>query len=262
VRGFHDARGSFGSLGGTQNGRFLTMSSLVAFVDILGTREMSRRNEFSELHALDFANPLGIMARHRTTFRTAAFSDSAIISVDEAEASVFVGVLSYLFTQWFADHVFVRGGIALGEINWVEQPSVDAMFRSLHNFQFARVYGGALTEAVELERASGPWAICFVSEDAAGVLRTANDSSVLSGISDMLVWSSASEADRLERLFTSLCGQDTDSLARRHHLATARYFRYMIRERTFLETEPGYRCPDGSWTTMSAQPAAAPDGRR
>ncbi|MDP9352189.1 MAG: hypothetical protein M3P51_11680, partial [Chloroflexota bacterium] len=128
---------------------------MVAFFDILGTTSMVKQGAFTDLHALDFANPAGIMARSNPRMRFAAFSDSVVVSADESMADEFLSVLSFLYTQWWSDAILARGGVVLGEIHWVGTGVDQSFFRFVPNFAYARVYGQALVDAIGLER-SGP----------------------------------------------------------------------------------------------------------
>jgi hypothetical protein len=40
------------------------MESLVAFLDILGTKELIKTEQFSDMHILDFVNIVGIAANN------------------------------------------------------------------------------------------------------------------------------------------------------------------------------------------------------
>src|ERR1700675_538946 len=101
------------------------MPNLVAFLDILGTTEMVSKNQFTDLVSLDFANPVGVAARFCPNLRFAVFSDSVIISSISRDAEQFLKALAFLYGQWFADYILVRGAVARGEVRWVDQPEVD-----------------------------------------------------------------------------------------------------------------------------------------
>ena len=140
------------------------MESLVAFLDILGTKDSVMREKFSAMHILDFVNIVGVAAHDNKNLRFAVLSDSVIISAEANYADEFIKALGLIYPNWFGDGIYVRGGIALGEIEWVDQPHTDKWFRNLENFMYARVYGKALIEAYEIEQKSGPGAICFMNE--------------------------------------------------------------------------------------------------
>ena len=201
------------------------MDSLVAFLDILGTKEMVNSGRFSDMTALDFVNVVGVAAIRKENIRFAIFSDSVIISCEKEFVHDFMITIQFIYGQWFSDHIFVRGGIDLGEINWVGYPTTDNRFDELRNLSYARVYGKALIGAYEIERSSGPGAICYVSEDASKLLYQANNNYILDGITDMLVWADKRLIDGLYKLFDFLMKDDKLSKkAERHIRATFNYF--------------------------------------
>jgi hypothetical protein len=204
------------------------VDSLVAFFDILGTKELVKRGEFSDFHSLDFANPVGLMALHYPKIRFAAFSDSVVVSCKAEDTEDFLSVLNLLCTNWFADFIFVRGGLAFGEIRWVDQVSVDKHFRTAENFAYARLYGSALVEAYELQERSGPGMVCFVSEAASRVLQDAISHVVLAGPTNVLVWPTAKEIAYFCKVFKLLL-EDASCPAefRRHARATQEYLTRM-----------------------------------
>jgi hypothetical protein len=90
---------------------------------------------------------------------------------------------------------------------------------------FARVYGKALIEAYELEKKSGPGAICYMSEKASKFLKGKNENYILEGLTDMLIWTDKNRVEAYCRIFYSKNfkeGLEPDE--RRHLLATKRYF--------------------------------------
>ena len=172
------------------------------------------------------------------TLRCAAFSDSVVISAPEKEIENLLIGLSYLFSQWISDCVFVRGGLALGEIIWVDMDSrIDSGFRQLKNLAFVRVYGKGLLDAQGIEKSSGPGAVCFLSPKVSELVKAFNIQSVLQGPVDVLVWASR----RINRLAQSLSSgyQQKDASNKdvsRHMIATSWYYREM--ERLGLFTSP------------------------
>ena len=195
------------------------MDSLVAFLDIFGTKEMIRRDRFSDMTALDFTNVVGIASQHKQNMHFAIFSDSVIVSCNKEFVHDFVLTLQFIYGHWFSDHIFVRGGIDLGEINWVDYPVTDNTFNKLTNLSYARVYGKALIGAYEIEQKSGPGAICYVSEVASNFLHQANDNYILNGITDMLIHFKKDDLDKREQ---------------RHIKATYKYFSKLINSGKFL----------------------------
>ena len=207
------------------------MSHLVGFFDILGTSEMVTQGSFSEYFSFDFVNPVGLAAMRYPEFKFAVFSDNAVISCDASRASEFVFLITELHMSWFADHIFVRGGVALGDIQWVEF-DIDKKFNGLSNFSFSRVYGEALIEAYNSERRSGPGALCFVSEDAAAFLKKKVPGSIFSTLSHILVWMPTEKLDHLIGVFKDLSEKKEKSIeAQRHFLATVRLLK-QIRKAT------------------------------
>jgi hypothetical protein len=204
------------------------VDSLVAFFDILGTKELVKRGEFSDFHSLDFANPVGVMALHYPQIRFAAFSDSVVVSCKPEDAKDLLSVLNLVYTNWFADFIFVRGGLAFGEIRWVDQLSVDKHFKNAKNFACARLYGPALVEAHELQEKSGPGMVCFVSEAASRVLQDAISNVVLAGPTNVLVWPTAREIAHLcKALELLLKDASYPGEFRRHIRATKEYMTAM-----------------------------------
>lgn len=184
-----------------------------------------KNGQFDQFHVLDFVNPAGIAALENPDLRFAAFSDSIVVSADEHLAERFVATLGSLFRSWFSDFVFVRGGVALGEIEWVDGTD-DVDFRALRNFQYARVFGRALAEAVDVEKSSGPGAVCFLSEGAASSLRTVRESFVVAGLVPMLAWADAQTADQFRRAVAEARG-----FAERHRKATEAHFERVVKGR-------------------------------
>ena len=202
----------------------VTRNSIVCFFDILGTCERVKEGEYDDIQALDFANPVGLVARHNQKMRFAVFSDSVIFSCPEEEAKSFVAVVSYLYSQWFSDCVIVRGGVSVGEINWVDDRTTDDMFRCLRNLSLSRVYGKALVAAHSTEDLSGPGAICFLDEPSSALLKRIDSKFVLAGPTDALVWLDKSTLEYWSKVLpmwksSYAVGEE----ARRHLTATIDY---------------------------------------
>lgn len=211
------------------------MDSLVAFLDILGTKEMVNQGRFTDMRALDFTNVVGVASKSKPNMHFAVFSDSVIVSCNKEFVHDFILTLQFIYGQWFSDHIFVRGGIDLGEINWVDYPVTDKTFNQLDNFSYARVYGKALIGAYEIEQKSGPGAICYVSEEASKLLFQTNENYILPGITDMLIWADEWLIDGLYRTFDLLLKKDNiNKKARRHIKATYLYFSNLKTSGKFL----------------------------
>jgi hypothetical protein len=201
------------------------MDSIVAFADILGTTERVNRGVFDDIESLDFANPVGIVARYNEFMRFAVFSDSVFVSAPVGRLHEFASVMSFLYSQWFSDAILVRGGISVGEINWVDDSNTDGLFGRLKNLSYARVYGKALVAAHAVEQRSGPGGICFLDEPAAETLAQASDQYVLKGGTDSLIWADTRGIDYwFDVLSLRLSREEAGTEARRHLRATVDYF--------------------------------------
>jgi hypothetical protein len=213
------------------------MNSLVAFFDILGTKEMVARGQFQNAHALDFANPVGIVALQYPNMRFAAFSDSVVAYCDNKDAKQFLTVMNMLMGNWFSDWIFVRGGIAAGEINWVDV-DLDKVFQRAKNFAYARVYGSALVESSQLQEKSGPGMLCFVSDRASKILDEAVANVIVSGPTNVLAWATEREVSYLLRSFRNIAESQAESQEfQRHVRATQHYFSLMNEQKKFLPNE-------------------------
>lgn len=209
--------------------------SLIGFFDILGTREAVLGGRFSDLTALDFSGPAGLAAKFFPSIRVGVFSDSVVVSADDGDERSFLGAVALMYGQWYADFVLVRGGVAVGEIRWVEHKPADELFAANKNFACSRVYGSGLVWAYELEQRSGPGAIPFLTELAADRLSILDSNSVLVGISPMLCWASEREATTLLGYAkTNLEHAPDQGAARRHGQATQSYWRQVVEQRKFL----------------------------
>ena len=194
---------------------------LVAFLDILGTKTKVANKQFDDLIALDFANPVGHRAHEFRDSHFAVFSDCVIFSTPAEKPIEFLQILGEIYIEWYADAIFVRGGIAVGEIYWISMDSDERVFRRLPNFSFARVYGSALVEAVEIERSSGPGAFAFASDHAAQILSKAVPRSIYRGQNNVVVCVEDYRLRQIRCLFDQI-SQEADSGQSRHLLASVR----------------------------------------
>ncbi len=197
-------------------------SQLVGYFDILGTKEKVLKGQFSDAHICDFVNSAGIMAKEHPKIKVAAFSDSVVISCADKYVREFVKTIRELYLNWWGDHIFVRGGVALGEIRWVNGYN----FR-IPNFTCARVYGAALVKAVELAEESGPGILCFVDEEAAIVINRAVPGIVLPSLTPILNWIPVEKIEQLTRTVEFLSERTRSELARRHLVATLRFLKQL-----------------------------------
>ena len=198
------------------------MSNFVAYLDILGTSSKVINEQFSDALMLDFANPVALAARNHPKCRFAVFSDCVIFSCPSVEPYELLEVIGNMYLNWCGDVIFVRGGITLGEINWVDFDLDKKVFNKLENFSHARVYGKALVEAYRLEQSSGPGAVPFVSNEAAEKLEATIPNSIYRGQSSVLKFLTL---DKL-KIFQGYCNifaeRDTSQEAKNHYLATIR----------------------------------------
>ena len=209
--------------------------ALVGFFDILGTKDAVMNDRFSDLVALDFVGPVAIAARFYPKLRFAVFSDSVIVSAEDGDERSFLRAVTYINGQWLADYIFVRGGIATGDIRWVGSEHNDEMFRKYPNFMYARVYGKALILSHNLEQKSGPGAITFLTELAAQRLSSLDQNHVLPGTTPMLCWASEREAIALVGYSASkLESHPNESDGRRQALATKYYWEQVVARKQYL----------------------------
>lgn len=197
------------------------MKQLVGYFDILGTSKQVLHRNFSDGDILDFTNPVGLVARKYPYFKFAVFSDCVILSCKSTQVNEFIDVVRELYLSWSADHIFVRSGIALGEIRWVDFSLDNKLFKILSNFACARVYGEALVEAVELEKKSGPGMLCFTSEDAVALIKKTAPEAIFQTLVPVLNWIPSEKVDQMVKIFRYLVDCKTTSKdKRRHFLAT------------------------------------------
>jgi hypothetical protein len=209
--------------------------ALVGFFDILGTRDAVLKGRFSDHVALDFSGPAGLAAREFSSVRVAVFSDSVILTAEAGAERDFLGAVGLMYGQWNADLILVRGGIAQGDIRWVDHEPVDSLFGKCKNFQCSRVYGDGLVHAYELEQKSGPGAIPFLTEAAANVLCSIDENSVILGATPMLCWANQREAEILMLYAKAGVERVLDTgNARRHALATRFYWEQVALQRKYL----------------------------
>lgn len=209
--------------------------ALVGFFDILGTKEAVMSDRFSDLVALDFVGPVGAAAKLFPSLRYAVFSDSVIVSAEEGNEPEFLRAVQFMYGQWYSDFILVRGGIAEGEIRWVDHKPVDEMFNSFPNLMYARVYGKGLVIAADLEQRSGPGSIAFLTEPAANLISSVSPDSVLPGATPMLCWASERGANILVGYSQgNLEHESSQGSGRRHAQATLFYWEQVVAQKKFL----------------------------
>jgi hypothetical protein len=201
--------------------------ALVGYFDILGTKDAVLADRFDDFLALDFVNPVGITAKFVPSVRFAVFSDSVIVA---AETNI-----AYCYTQWFADFILVRGGIAEGPIRWVDDESIDRVFLKCPNLTFARVYGKALVLAHEMEQKSGPGAICYLTQNATEILRKLDENAVIEGVTPMLGWADERKAKILRSYMeTGMKEEEVDNVRHRLFSATKYYWEQVIKQKKYV----------------------------
>lgn len=212
--------------------------ALVGFFDILGTKDAVMNNRFTDSIARDFVGPVGITAKLFPKLRFAVFSDSVIVSAEDGDEHSFLKAVTYINGQWLADYIFVRGGIAAGDIRWVDSIENDAIFNKSPNLMYARVYGKALILASHIEQKSGPGAITFLTELAAQRLSAINPNCVLSGTTPMLCWANEREATTLvDYSANKLKKQLIESDGHRQAQATNYYWEQVVAQKRFLPNQ-------------------------
>lgn len=213
---------------------------LVAFLDILGTTELTRSGHFASI-PFDFVNAAGLACKFLPRIRGAAFSDCVVLSCHSSTPLDFISALAFVHRQWFSDAILVRGGVVLGEINWLDQEAGDDFFDNIKNFLYARVYGKGLIEASLLERKSGPGALCHVSDAAASVLEASVPACIFRGPSNLFVWPGSRGVEWNHHFFTNLVNtRNHDSPEGRHLRATLWFFDQLKRNSLSL---PPSACP-------------------
>ncbi len=232
-----------GSLSRSTVNRKRTDSSrphLVAFLDILGSTELTRSGQFGS-YPFDFVNAAGAACMFIPRIRGAAFSDSVLLSCQGNYPLDFISALAFVHRNWFADAILVRGGVVLGEIEWLGHDAADHFFDNLKNFLYARVYGNGLVEAQLLEKKSGPGALCHVSQSAASVLAAALPACIFRGPSNLFVWPGNRGVEWHHSHFTRLVSnRDPDSPEGRHLGATLWFFDQLKNNSLSL---PASACP-------------------
>ena len=206
---------------------------LVGYFDILGTKARVRKDRFDDLEISDFATPPEIIAKQFPSFRLAAFSDSVLLSAPPSSALDFLRAINFMTTNWSADLVFVRGGVALGEIIWLDSISHE---RDLPNFTCARVYGKALVEAISLEHTSGPGIATFVSNNASALLEANVPGSILYAQSNVLVSLTQQEITNWKRFYSDWSKHSENEVELNTHLSATIRLLSMIENRNIALT--------------------------
>ena len=136
--------------------------AVVAYLDVLGFSE-KKDDEDIEFTLFDFSGPIALSATHYPEVRFNVFSDCAFIAASVEHGADLLSAIRFAFTQWVADGILVRGGIARG--TYKEIYTV-ALKMTSKNFIGSLFSGSAVTAAVKLE-GSGPGALLFTNEECA-----------------------------------------------------------------------------------------------
>lgn len=140
--------------------------AITAYLDVLGFSHKKSAKDM-EMVLQDFAAPLVISANFFRNIRVNIFSDCAFVTTSIENAAPLLSLIRYAFTQWTADSILVRGGIALGSYKEIHGTLNEIAPRNLFGSFFA---GSAVTEAVRLE-GSGTGALLFASNECAEFYR-------------------------------------------------------------------------------------------
>jgi len=130
--------------------------------------------------------------------------------------------------NWLADAIWVRGGIDIGEINWVDF-SLDSTFRGYPNLSIARVYGRALVGAYDIEQTSGPGILPFATQQAAEHIERISPNSTFSLATPVIRFCADVQLERLVQFYSNFLRDDTPALERKHIEATLRAIAIMQR---------------------------------
>lgn len=135
--------------------------AVVAYFDVLGFSQKKDLKDV-EMTLLDFVGALALPAIVFKNIRFSVFSDCAFVAAPRASSGDLLAAVRYAFTQWSADSVPVRGGIAIG--SYREMSVVALKLRP--NLLGSIFAGSAVTEAVRHE-SSGVGALLFASDECA-----------------------------------------------------------------------------------------------
>lgn len=140
--------------------------SVTAYLDVLGFSHKKEAKDM-EMTLHDFAGPLVIAANAFRSIRFNIFGDCAFVTASIENAAPLLSSIRFAFTQWTADSILVRGGIALGSYKEMHGTLDEIAPRNLFGSYFA---GSAVTEAVRLE-GLGIGALLFASNKCAEFYR-------------------------------------------------------------------------------------------
>ena len=136
--------------------------AVVAYLDILGFAR-KKNAEDMESAISDFGGALALAASRTPEVRFNVFSDCAFVSTSRKNSADLLSAIRFAFTQWAADGILVRGGIALGAYRETYTAALDI---GTKNFVGNFFSGSAVTAAVKIEH-SRPGALLFTNEECA-----------------------------------------------------------------------------------------------
>lgn len=136
--------------------------AVVAYFDVLGFSNKKDAEEI-EMTLLDFSAPLAISSTKFKNVRFNIFSDCAFVAASRKNAAELLSAIRFAFTQWTADGILVRGGLALG--TYKETHSI-ALDMTLTNFVGNLFSGSGVVEAVKQE-GSGHGSLMFAEDQCA-----------------------------------------------------------------------------------------------
>ena len=141
--------------------------AVVAYIDVLGF-SYKRDDEDLEYCLLDFNGPLQYAAESYPRIRFNIFSDCAFLATSLDHANDILSVIRFAFSQWIADGILVRGGLAIGD--YKEARTFD-LPNSKNNYIASLFFGTGVVRAVKLER-SGRGALLFIDNQCADFYNT------------------------------------------------------------------------------------------
>ena len=131
--------------------------AVVAYLDILGCSEKKCEKDRS-LSQLDFAGALRVASWTFRKVRFNVFSDCAFVCSSVANAHHLLSATRYAFTQWLADGVLARGGIAMGDYEELEPRG-----KTADNFVCDLFHGMGVVKAARVEH-EGEGALLFTNK--------------------------------------------------------------------------------------------------
>lgn len=204
---------------------------MLHFFDILGTKDKIGNREFDDFTCLDFANPAALAARQYPKIRIAIFSDSVICSASQNDVDEFLNAIDFMYSNWYGDKIFVRGGISYGDLRWIDIHESEKPFLQPSNCSIARVYGHALIEAINVEKSSGPGAVPFLSDEASCNLEKCCSERILKSSMDILIFSSIDKIKQIIEWIEGLNIENKSNLAKRQLQATNFILKCMIQNK-------------------------------